>query len=196
MPRRQGDWESLYKEEKVENLPWYYTQLDTDLKKEIKIRNIKHGRFLDLGTGPGTQAAVISKSGFEVTGIDISKTAIKKAKKLFPQVNFMVDNILKTKIPADTFDYIFDRGCFHTLPPRSRQKYVRTVTRILHVGGILFLKCFSSKEKRIDGPYKFSSSQIMKLFEDYFEILDHRETVFETPPDSQPKALFFVMLKK
>ena len=102
MPRRQEDWESLYKEEKVENLPWYYEQLDTDLKKEIKLRRIKHGLFLDLGTGPGTQAAAISKMGFEVTGTDISKTAIKKAKNLFPQVNFIVDNILETKIPENS----------------------------------------------------------------------------------------------
>ena len=77
---RIRDWDALYKEEQVENLPWYYKKLDSDLKSELKLRGIKKGRFLDLGTGPATQAAAISKMGFEVTGTDVSKTAIEKAK--------------------------------------------------------------------------------------------------------------------
>lgn len=197
MPKhRIRDWEALYKEERVENLPWYYEKLDSDLEKEIKLRGIKKGRFLDIGTGPATQAAAISKMGFEVTGTDVSKTAIEKARNLFPKVNFLVDNILRTKIRSHSFDYIFDRGCFHTFPPASRPKYVREVRKILRSGGILFLKCFSIKEKRKDGPYRFSIPQIAKLFENYFEIQDYRESVFESPLDSQPKALFFVMVRR
>lgn len=190
------DWDALYKEERVEDLPWYYEKLDSDLEKELKLRGITKGRFLDLGTGPGTQAAEISKMGFDVTGADISKTAIEKASKRFPKVHFMVDDILRTNLQADSFDYVFDRGCFHTLPPESRLEYVKTVSRILHNNGVLFLKCFSIKEKMEDGPYRFFSQQITELFEDYFDISNYKESYFESPHDFKPKALFFVMIRR
>lgn len=193
---RIRDWDTLYKEEKVEDLPWYYEKLDMDLEKEIKRIGKTEGKFLDLGTGPGTQAEEISKIGFDVIGTDISKTAVEKASKRFPNVHFMVDNILRTNLQADSFDYVFDRGCFHTLAPESRLEYVKAVSKILHSKGILFLKCFSIKEKMKDGPYRFSSQQIMKLFEDYFEILNYRYSYFESPHDFQPKALFFVMVRR
>ena len=50
------DWDDYYKENKVAQMPWYHTDLDHDLENEIKSRNIHTGKFLDLGTGPGTQA--------------------------------------------------------------------------------------------------------------------------------------------
>ena len=190
------DWESWYRNERVENMPWYNKNLDNDLKRELEDHGIKRGRLLDLGSGPGTQAALIANMGFEVTGSDISSTAVKDAQKRFPEVDFRVDDILETNLPPNSFDYVFDRGCFHTIPPRSRHTYVRAVSTILRENGLLFLKCFSTKEKRDKGPYRFTVRQIKKLFEDYFTLQDHRETVFETPPDLEPKALFFVMARR
>ena len=56
--------------------------LDHDLENELKSKNYGSGNFLDLGTGPGTQALQLSKFNFKVTGTDISQSAIEKAKKL------------------------------------------------------------------------------------------------------------------
>ena len=52
------DWQNLYatKESEVEKLPWFSKELDLDLRHELVNRNITKGRFLDLGTGPATQA--------------------------------------------------------------------------------------------------------------------------------------------
>lgn len=59
--KEQADWEKVYRLEKIEELPWYEEKIDLDLDDAIQI--IKNGKFLDLGTGPGTQAAELSKKG-------------------------------------------------------------------------------------------------------------------------------------
>ena len=61
-------------------MPWYNENLDSDLEEELDGRKITNGIFLDLGTGPATQAIWLAKRGFKVIGSDISEAAIKRAK--------------------------------------------------------------------------------------------------------------------
>ncbi len=170
--------------------------LDNDLEEEIKLLGITTGRFLDLGTGPGTQALQLAKIRFRVTGTDVSANAIKRAKQLSKEVNFVVDNILETQLDEESFDFIFDRGCFHVLAPEKRTEYVEAVYKILAKDGFLFLKCFSVKEPMTEGPFKFSSGYISSLFSAYFVISKIKETVYQGTLKTLPKALFAVMKKK
>lgn len=71
MTARFPDWESLYKNNSVESMPWFNIELDSDLSRSSKKRNLVEGKFLDLGTGPGTQASEIAKLGFTVVGTDL-----------------------------------------------------------------------------------------------------------------------------
>jgi SAM-dependent methyltransferase len=192
------DWNLLYKNEKVVNMPWYNENLDFDLEQEIIQRKITDngGKFLDLGTGPGTQAVHLSKLGFDVTGNDLSEYAIQKARSLTDKVHFIVDDILNSQLKKNEFDYIFDRGCFHVLSIDDRDKYVMTIKNILKDNGILFLKCFSDKEPHEEGPYRFSQDKIKEIFGNDFEILSIKETVYQGTLDPLPIALFVVMRKK
>jgi 2-polyprenyl-3-methyl-5-hydroxy-6-metoxy-1,4-benzoquinol methylase len=94
------DWETLYKSQKIETMPWYNENFDSDLEKELDERKIiKDGKFLDLGTGPATQAIWLAKRGFKVIGSDLSEAAINRARKIYASeksVNFMVDDILNS----------------------------------------------------------------------------------------------------
>ena len=190
------DWETLYKIQKVETMPWYNEILDSDLEDELARRKITNGKFLDLGTGPATQAIWLAKRGFNVIGSDLSETAIKRANSVYANeknIDFVVDDILNSKLKANEFDYIFDRGCFHVLLPVDRQRYITKIKQILRNNGILFLKCFSDKERRQEGPYKFSHDEIMDLFNKHFEMVNIKETVYQGTLDPYPKALFVVM---
>jgi cyclopropane fatty-acyl-phospholipid synthase-like methyltransferase len=138
----------------VEDIPWYFPSLDPDLEKALDNLNINSGTFLDLGTGPGTQAIELEKRGFTVTGTDISKHAFEKASKLSENVNFTQDDILNSKLTKQ-FDNVFDRGCFHIMSEEKRLKYVETVRELLNTDGLLFLKCFSDKVPETGGgPYR------------------------------------------
>ena len=40
-------WDSLYKSQKVQTMPWYNENLDTDLEEELERRKITKGRILE-----------------------------------------------------------------------------------------------------------------------------------------------------
>jgi SAM-dependent methyltransferase len=192
-------WDNLYSNEAtIGSLPWYNKSLDDDLRELLHAINITKGRFLDLGTGPATQAIELSKLGFQVTATDISENAIIRARRIANEdIEFVVDDILDSKLKEDSFDYIFDRGCFHVLEPSSRQRYVNQISRILREGGLLFLKTFSAKEPSAGGgPYRFSIDEIDSVFSDRFVRESFKETVYQGTLDILPKALFVVLRKK
>jgi len=193
--RQFPNWDSLYLDEKmVENLPWFNKDLDKDLQAELDLRNIRNGRFLDLGTGPATQALRLASLGFDVTGTDISENAIQRAKRT-GRAKFVVDDILDSRLEGK-FDYIFDRGCFHVLPVSARAAYVKNVVRILEDRGFLFLKCFSSLEPASGGPFKFTPDMIRQIFSSEFDLVSVKETEYQGTLNPFPKALFAVMQKR
>lgn len=190
------DWDEYYKQNKVETMPWYEKNLDLDMVDEIRF--LEKGIFLDLGTGPGTQAIELAKKGFKVTGSDVSSFAIEKAKVSTSNVNFVIDNILNSKFESESFDYILDRGCFHVLSSDERITYLNQIKRILKKNGIIFLKCMSKNEKNIPddkGPHKFYKEEIINYFKNDFDIKKSKDTVYYGTLNPLPKALFFVMKK-
>jgi SAM-dependent methyltransferase len=191
-------WDDLYANEtSVGSLPWYNKDLDDDLREHMSTMNITKGRLLDLGTGPATQAIELSKLGFQVTATDISENAINRAKRISKDIEFIVDDILDSKLKEDSFDYIFDRGCFHVLESSSRQRYANQVSRLLSDEGLLFLKTFSAKEpSRGGGPFRFSIDEIDSVFSDRFVKESFKETVYQGTLEILPKALFVVLRKK
>jgi len=137
------DWNNLYSSQNVETMPWYNENLDSDLEEEFERRKVSKGRILDLDTGPATQAIQLAKRGLQVTGSDVSEAAINRARELYvhdkdKEISFIVDDILNSKIKDKSFDYVFDRGCFHVLPIEKRSVYIREINRILDNSGILF----------------------------------------------------------
>jgi SAM-dependent methyltransferase len=195
---RFPDWDDLYRKD-VKTMPWYNEKLDADLENEIKQRKITKGRFLDLGTGPGTQAIQLAKIGFDVTGTDLSENAIQKARKLDDgkKINFMVDDILNSRLGKNSFDYVLDRGCFHVLSNGQWDQYSKRIHTILDENGLFFLKCFSIKEEKLDyGPYRFSGQDIKNIFGKDFVIESMTDTVYQGTLDPFPQALFAVISKK
>lgn len=192
-PRGFPSWDELYKNTPVEEMPWFSRELDHDLEAELSRRKLTHGTFLDIGTGPGTQATALAQLGFTVTGTDLSDAAIHRAQGLKTPVTFVMDDITHTKL-SGPFNFIFDRGCFHVLDPKDRPTYVSTASTLLADGGILFLKCFSLQETIVTtGPYRFTPEEIRAIFEPKFQIESIVETEFRGTLTPNPKALFIVL---
>ncbi|HET6383001.1 MAG TPA: class I SAM-dependent methyltransferase [Armatimonadota bacterium] len=190
------DWEQMYRESDVESMPWFSPDLDHDLARALDQLGIRSGRALDLGAGPGTQAMGLAERGFTVTATDISATAVQKASDRARQrgltVTFVQDDILASRLEGP-FNFIFDRGCFHTLEPDRREDYVRTLFAILVPGGFLFLKCFSVREPGDYGPHRFTPEAIRALFAGPFEVHSIEETEFHGARQPNPLAVFSVM---
>lgn len=60
-----------------------------------------NGKIADLACGV---TSLYSGGNYDVTGIDISEFAIQKSKEYYPTGNFMVGNIIDTKLPDNAFD--------------------------------------------------------------------------------------------
>ena len=131
MAERNHNWNDLYKHTKVTDMTLYNPDLDADLASALDRLDIKSGSFLDVGTGPATQAMHLKNRGFGVTGTDLSQKAISLALEKYSGIRFVHDNILETSL-SGKFDYIFDRGCFHVIDPEKREIYVRNVHRLLN----------------------------------------------------------------
>ena len=159
---------------------------------------LKKRKFFRFRHGPGTQAIELAKKGFRVTGSDISRSAIEKARLSTKNVNFEIDDILNSKFESESFDYILDRGCFHVLSIDDRETYLNQIKRILKKNGIIFLKCMSKDEKNLPddkGPHKFFKNEIIHYFQNDFDIKKSKDTVYYGTLKPLPKALFFVMKK-
>ena len=81
------------------------------------------GRVLDLGCGEGRDAVFFAGRGCEVTGVDISRAGIAKARRLArmkeAEVTWLVAD-LATLRPSGEFDLIYSSGSIHYLPRRVR----------------------------------------------------------------------------
>ena len=105
--------------------------------------NVKNTDVLDYGCGVGPVIEKVLKfNPNKITGIDISKVSIEKAKVKFVKfgsnVEFLVDNCEKTKFEDNKFDLIYGQGILHHLEISS---CIFEISRILKPGGkLLFIE--------------------------------------------------------
>ncbi|RJQ42569.1 MAG: class I SAM-dependent methyltransferase [Gaiellales bacterium] len=200
MGRNKDDsrWEEMYQAHDVETMPWYLPGLDPDFEEALENHSIGPGKALDLCTGPATQAMALAELGFDVFATDISETAVRlaaqKAKLKGLEISFRQADILRDDLGGE-FDLLLDRGCFHVFEPGQRGMYVDAVDQLLRPGGYLLLKCFSHREKRREGPYRFTPEELGGYFSGVLKVLSIRDAVFKGTLEHYPKALFCVMRK-
>lgn len=206
MNQAKGDysrWENLYRSQDVEEMPWFYPRIDPDLEMALSLMDIHSGSFLDLCTGPGTQALALAERGFCVTASDIADTAVHKAYDRARQhgldISFRQNDLFDSRL-GQSFNYIFDRGCYHIFPRQMRAQYPAAVASLLKPAGCLFLKCFSHLEERQEGPYHIDPDEIREFFDPLFKEISITDTVFQGTAElrrrGEPKALFCVLRRR
>jgi SAM-dependent methyltransferase len=98
-------------------------------------------KILDVGTGPGFFALILSQAGHDVTGIDAQPEMIECAREncsaagVSPEL-FVMDSH-KTEFPCGTFDMIVNRNVVWTLV--HPEDAYREWHRILNLGGRLLV---------------------------------------------------------
>ena len=168
------DWESLYRDSALSELPWHSERPSEHLIKLVNSNRIRKGRALDVCSGAGVNSVYLAKKGFEVTGIDISKTAVELSRKraqkagVTDNCSFVWGDVLTSPLPKDRFDFIFDRGCYHHMPPEAKAEFVRRVCAALKSGGRYLLTCFSDSNP--ESPMNVSKKEILGSFSGCFAI--------------------------
>lgn len=162
------DWENIYRELKG-HPPWESGEEEDILETLIDRGLIKKSLTLDIGCGLGTDLIYFKSRGFEVTGIDISTSALEKARLRKNGINLCAGNVLSLPFHNETFDFINDRGCFHHIEKHLRTIYTYEVSRVLKKGGSLLLRFFSEGYYRSGGSGQpLYRKDIMDIFEGFF----------------------------
>lgn len=104
------------------------------------------GRALDLGCGTGTNVITLAKAGWQASGIDFVPRAIqqarRKARALGLQVDFRVGDASQMAGLDGPYDLVLDIGCFHSLVPQPRRRYIDNLATRLAPGGTYLLYGF------------------------------------------------------
>lgn len=190
---------AAYLEANPELILWNHLEIDSDLDEELRNEHITSGKFLDVGTGSGRQAIWLYKKGFDVTGIDLVPYAYSQAELNEPGIRFMEDNILQTKL-TETFDYIFDRGCYHSIDPSERMLYFEQIHKLLNKKGLLFMKCRSADPSEnplgYDKAMPYCISKDLDIPKNCFRVKKVKPTEYlSTTNEPIFNALFFVIEK-
>lgn len=96
-------------------------------------------KVLDVGTGTGFFAILLSKEGYEVHGIDLTEAMIDEAKAIakthHSSATFSVMDAQELSFQEDSFDVVVARNVTWTLP--NPEKAYKEWLRVLKPGGVL-----------------------------------------------------------
>jgi len=166
------DWDRVYREYPLEELPWELGRPREVLVSVIESGRVKPGKALDICCGAGTNTVYMALKGFNVTGLDISSQAIRyarhKAREAGVKIRFVVGNALDFPFEDEEFDFVFDMGCFHHIIIEDREKFIQGLCRILKRDtGQYLLVCFSDRNGSAWN--HFTKEQLAQYFSDRFK---------------------------
>ncbi|MFI0929112.1 class I SAM-dependent methyltransferase [Streptomyces sp. NPDC021012] len=184
-----GWWDGFYAD-RDKPVPFFVAKPDENLVSYVERGLLPAGgKVLDLGCGPGRNALYLASAGYEVTGIDLSPTAVAWAEERAAaagagNVRFVCGDAFTAALDGP-YDLVYDSGCFHHLPPHRRISYLALLDRVLAPGGHLALTAFAAgeggmgselpdadfyREGRLHGGLAYTDASLRTIFTDLTEI--------------------------
>lgn len=140
-------------------------------------------RILVPGCGLGWDVEALARLGHDVTGTDLSPSAVERARRrvgALPATRLIVGDALSP--PPDwraQFDAMVEHTFFCAINPRRRPDYIAAAEHCLRPGGLLlgaFLHFAGGGP-----PYGTSPSELERLFSPRFDILEMSEAGVFSP---------------
>lgn len=126
-----GDFEAMYRAEDTEGFDAWGSRDSRHLRmrfvKEI-LADYNFKYVLDIGCGIGSVTASLKRANNHVVGIDVSPTAIEKAKQTYPDIGFRVMSALDIKGPFGRYELISVQMVFAYVP--GWQRVLETLSKM------------------------------------------------------------------
>jgi SAM-dependent methyltransferase len=179
---------------------WYYfcPPWDTGVSPPELVATIegpdalRPGRALDLGCGTGTNSLYLAKHGWQVVGVDMALTAIRKARHKAREAGYAVDfyaaDVTRLHFLQPFFDLALDIGCFHALSAGEQTRYRNELCRLLRPGARFMLYAFGPRPGRLM-TMGITPGQVQGLFQADFRLLRVEEGV---DPNRLPSAWYWL----
>ena len=150
---RKLHWEKVYETKQLNEVSWYQARPDISLGFLEKFKLPKQAKIIDVGGGDSLFVDYLLERNYtDITVLDISETALEKAKKRLGKRADDVTWILADAgefEPTEKYDFWHDRAAFHFLTDEDAI-----------AGGYLILGTFST-----NGPFKCSGLEIKQYSE-------------------------------
>lgn len=148
-------WDEFY-QDRTKPVPFFENVPDEHLVSYFEREMIRPAKVLELGCGAGRNAIYLAKKGCSVDGVDLSNQALKwakeRAEKENVNIHFICQDIFELPLQENSYDFIYDSGCFHHLAPHRRISYLQLVDKLLKPNGYFAVCTFEE-----NGPYGGSS---------------------------------------
>lgn len=156
------------------------------------------GRALVPGCGAGHDARFLAEAGFDVTGVDLSETALARARALAAEagtaVTYRQADLLALPDDLAGFDLVLEHTCFCAIDPERRDDYVASIAGAVRPGGHL-LGLFFLFEAEEGPPFGATQEEIEHRFGAHFDVL-HVERPDDSHEARQGREGLFVLRRR
>ena len=122
--------------------PERLNSLDKNLNRLVDYLQITSGQVLEMGSGAGDVSLWFDKRGYQVTGVEISQTAVEWSKEKAGDsgVTFICSSVTDQHLLLNqSYDLIVDGNCLHCLFDHDRHKFYSNVKRLLKADGYFYI---------------------------------------------------------
>ena len=120
---------------------------DPALRHTVRERfcaRLRGPRVLEVGCGPGTDAAALAARGLDVTASDFAPAFLELVRARHPALRVHLMDMTAPDLPPESFDGIYGFGCFVHLPRALAAQSLRGLRGLLVPGGLLGLQLIES----------------------------------------------------
>jgi cyclopropane fatty-acyl-phospholipid synthase-like methyltransferase len=163
----EAKWEPVYQ---VDGNP-FDIDIDEALKwvKDLESAGLVSGTVLDAGCATGHNALYLASRGYSVVGVDVSPSAIDRARSRASAhglaVEFLHGDVRELAGWVDRFDTVVDIGCLHSLRDADRESYVSALHRACRPGALVHVRCFTDANQPFtDGTATVPRQRLVSLF--------------------------------
>jgi len=163
-------WEEKYLSDET---PWDKGYAAPPLKAFLEDHPIT-GNVLVPGCGIGHDVRLLAAQGADVTGLDISPTAIYQARMKVREAGeeyLCGDLFALPSVMENRFDWVVEHTCFCAINPEMRSAYVQAIRDALKAGGQFLAVFFMEPDAEEGPPFGTTIEELDSLFGKDFQCL-------------------------
>jgi len=103
-------------------------------------------KVLVPGSGYGRNTKVLSESGFDVTGVEVSEVACEMAREYDPQTRTYNGSALDMSFDDSRYDAVYCYNVMHLFREKERKQCLQACADKVKGNGLLFFTVFSDRE--------------------------------------------------
>ena len=139
---------------------------------------------LDSGSGTGYGTAYLADVAKSIVGVDLSKEAIRWAKKRYPHVKYLRMDVHNLEFADNSFDFVISTENFEHL--QNQKRHAAELARVVRPDGLILLGSPNPEMTIGEQPNPFhtkenSYEELLELFSSFFNKVTIIENLLDPP---------------